>query len=130
MNIMPSITLTQLEERINSIFHMAEICKWNHNELTDRLIEQVIQPLNQRTKSGRRRHSPYVEGYAAGIIAAQRSRIWREKVEFCFLVDGVLYSTWKNTTRRKTQEFYDRNEGHILANAPSSHYWLNSDKVY
>lgn len=128
--IMPSTTMSQIETLINDVFSMAEICKWPSSKLTEELTERISNPLNYKTPGGRRRHSVWISGYAAGIIAAKRSDIWRNKVEFCYEVNGELFSTWNKSNRKTTKEFYDRGEGNILSNSKGRHYWIDSDKPF
>ena len=128
--IMPSESIARIESRINEIFTMAEICKWSSAELNDRLVERIINPINYKTPSRKRRHSVWMAGYVSGYIAAKRNEIWQSKVEFCYEYKGELYSTHKDTSRKSTKEFYDRNEGHILAGCVGKHYWKDSNKAF
>ena len=128
--IMPSESIARIESRINEIFTMAEICKWSASRLHEVLTERVINPINYKTASGKRRHSVWLSGYVSGYIAAKRNDIWQSKVEFCYEYKGELYSTHKNSTRKTTQEFYDRNEGYILADCVGKHYWMGTDKAF
>ena len=129
-HIMPSCTMSQLETRVNDLFNMAEVCKWTSSELHARCREQITDPLNFRTSSGKRRHSVWFAGFGEGLVRAAVGRIWREKVEFCYLVEGALYSTWRESSRRTTEEFYVRGIGHVLADAVGRHYWIGSDKPF
>ncbi len=127
---MPSESISRIEARINEILTTAEIYKWSASKLLEVLTERVINPINYKTASGKRRHSVWMSGYVSGYIAAKRNEIWQSKVEFCYEYKGELYSTHKNSTRKTTQEFYDRNEGHILADCVGRHYWMGTDKAY
>lgn len=128
-SIPASVSLSQLETRIADIFSMGEICKMSASEIDQRLREQIIDPINYRTPKGKRKHSVFVSGYVAGLIARHRNETW-QKVEFCYLVDGVLYSTHKDSDKRKTAEFYDAGKGSVLADMPCAHFWKGSDKPY
>lgn len=125
-----SVTLSQVETRVHDVFSHARICKQTSSELTERLIEQIINPINEHYPSGKRKHSVFMAGYVAGLIAAGRRSIWHHYIEFCYLVDGVLYSTHKDSTKPTTEEFYARNEGYLLANAEGRHYWKGTDKAF
>lgn len=128
--IMPSESLSRIESRINEVFSMAEICGWSSSELNNALTERVTNPINYKTPSGKRRHSVWLAGYVSGYIAAKRNDIWLSKVEFCYEYKGELYSTHKDTSRKSTKEFYDRNEGYILADCIGKHYWIGTDKAF
>lgn len=125
-----SVTLSQIEMRVNDLFSTARICKQTSTELTGRLMEKVINPINEHYPSGKRKHSVFLEGYVAGLIAAGRRSIWHNDVEFCYLVDGIVYSTHKDSTRPTTEGFYARGEGNIVNNAEGRHYWKGTDKAF
>lgn len=128
-----SVTMNQIKLRINDIYSMAVSCRMDHNAICDMLKERVILPLNERNKSNRRKHSQFMYGYAQGIIDAWRDKIWRDHVEFCYEVDGILYSTHKTSKRSTTAQFYDAGQGSILADAKGAHYWRDNehgDKIY
>lgn len=129
-SIPASVSLSQMETRIADVFSMGIICKMTGEELDNRLREQIVDPINYRVPSGKRKHSVFLSGYVSGLIARHRSEIWQKHVEFCYLVDGVLYSTHKDSDKRKTAEFYDAGKGNVLADAPCAHYWKGSDKPY
>ncbi len=125
-----SVSLSQIETRVADIFYMAKTCNLTSSELASRLIDRVVDPINEKYSSGRRKHSVWLAGYVGGLISAGRNNIWRNDVEFCYLVEGILYSTHKNSTKLKTEEFYERGEGNKLANSEGRHYWIGTDKIY
>lgn len=125
-----SVSLSQIETRVADCFAMAKICRMTSEQLNNRIIEHVINPSNEKYPSGKRKHSVWLAGYAAGLIAAGRNNIWHNEVEFCYNVKGVLYSTHKDSTKPVTEEFHQRGEGNILANAEGRHYWKGTDKVF
>lgn len=123
-------TMGEIETRVNDVFSMGVSCKMRRSEISQIIVDRVFSPLNARTKSGRRRHSLYLAGYASGLVDAWRALIWREHVEYCYMVDGELYSTHKNSARKNTSIFYNTETYTKLHDAPSAHYWKNSEKVY
>ena len=131
-SIPASVTMTQLANRIREIFSAARSFKSTSDEINAQLIEKVTGPLNYRTPGGRRKHSNYLLGYAQGVIDSERENLFRNYLEFCYLVDGEIFSTHrqKDTTRRTTEVFYSANHGHILNDAPHGFYWKDSDKRY
>lgn len=131
-SIPASITMSQLAEKIRGIFSAARSFKSTSDELNAELTARITGPLNYRTPGGRCKHSPYLLGYAQGVIDSERGNLFRNNLEFCYLVDGELYSTHRqpNTTRRTTAEFYDTGRGHVLNDAPHAFYWKDSDKRY
>lgn len=125
-----SIGLMQLETKVNDVFSMAKVCKWSSKELSDHCNKYLTEPINERYASGKRKHSVWLAGYVAGLIGAMRQTIWREHVEFCYNVNGVLYSTHRESKRQTTGQFYERGEGNILADSEGRHYWKDSDKAF
>lgn len=125
-----SITLSELETRISELFTMAIICKYPSDELNAYLKTYIFDPLNAKYPSGKPKFSNYLKGYAQGCISVHRARIINELTEFCYLVDGELYSTHKQTDKRKTEEFYQAGRGAELGNYPSGFYWKGSTKPY
>jgi len=116
-------TLHDIETRIADIYSMARICKWSSVRIGEELKARIYEPLNARYPSGKRKHTQYEAGYAAGVIARYRSEIWEKDVEFCYLVDGILYSTHKQSNRPTTEVFYKAGNGNVLADSPNAHYW-------
>lgn len=128
--IAPSESMSTIRTRIMDVFSMARICKWRADELDAHLQEQITLPMQSRTPGGRLRHSIWLQGWVSGVIHAERERLWQE-VEFCYRdKDGVVYSTHRDSTRRTTEEFYARNEGHLLGSMECAHLWKGSDKEY
>lgn len=125
-----SISLMQLETKVNDVFSMAKVCHWSSSELSERCNKYLTEPINEKYPSGKRKHSTWLAGYVSGLIAANRSIIWREHVEFCYLVDGVLYSTHKDSDKPTTEQFYERGEGNILADSEGRHYWKGTDRAF
>lgn len=72
----------------------------------------------------------HVREFIRGYEARLQDELYQRDLEFCYLYDGVLYSTHKESTHRLTEEFYDRNEGHLLCNCPNGHYWKGTNKPY
>lgn len=98
------------------------ICKMSHSEICERAASYVA-----KAPRGTPRHvREYVMGYYRAIVDA----LWLE-VEFCYRdADGVVYSTHKDSARRRTEEFYARNEGHLLSGMECAHLWKGSDKEF
>ena len=125
-----SVTMSQVESRIYDIVSTVKICHLTSMEMHDRLTERVSNPLNEKYPSGKRKHCTWLAGYATGVIAAMRHSIWTNDVEFCYMVDGVLYSTHTVSDKPTTEQFYARGEGNILNNAEGRHYWKGTNKAF
>lgn len=123
-------TLAQWEAAVADAFSMIKIMRCTAPKEWEILENRVFAELNSRTKT-RARYPVFVKGYVHGLLAAERKALYRDNLEFCYLVDGVLYTTSKaETGKPKTEVFYARNAGHVLTDAPSGHYWIGTDKPY
>lgn len=124
------LTLTEWQNRVSDAYNMARLSRMPHSEFLAYRAKWIAAELNR--KHGKRAvYSAYVKGYVSGLEAAENARLYREFLEYCYLVGGVLYSTHRDSTHRKTEEFYSRNAGHELGNAEAhGHYWKGSDKPF
>ena len=123
-------TLTQWEARVSEVFSIIRLSQCTHAVSLEIIDRRIYAELNSRTKT-RSRYPAYMIGYVNGLISAHRADIWQNYVEFCYDVNGVLYTTAKHETGKpKTEEWHARGEGHILARSPGAHYWTGTDKRY
>jgi len=127
-----SVLMSDIEARVHDIFSRAISFKSTQAELIAELQAKIYEPLNYRYPSGKRKHSAYLSGFAQGLIRASQNDLSRNHHEFCYLVDGVIYTTHNtsNPSRRTTKEFYDAGQGYVLNDAPSALYWKGTDKIY
>ena len=124
------IGMSQWETRVSDAFSTITLGRVTHAESLDILDRHIHAELNSRTTT-RARYPAYVKGFVAGLISARRAAIWRDHVEFCYMVDGVLYTTSKaDTGKPKTEEWRARGQGNILANSQCAHYWIGTVKQY
>ena len=63
--------------------------------------------------------------YAKGYDMALHNQLWRNDLEFCYVVDGVLYSTHKDSCHNNAEVFYDRGS-EFMDSLERGHYWKNS----
>lgn len=123
-------TLMQWESAVSDAFHIIRVMRCNWIKANDILQKRVHEELNSRTKT-RARYPAFIKGYVHGLIAAENTKLYRDHLEFRYLVNGVLYTASKTGTGQpKTEVFYARDEGHILSRAPNGHYWIGTDKPY
>lgn len=125
------LELSQWESRVAELYSMARLCKMSHPRFMERRQAQVLAELTRKYGGKRAVYSAYVHGYVSGLMRAHDAALYRYHLEFCYLVDGVLYATGQHSeTHRLTDEFYSTNRGHLLSSAPSGHYWKGSDVCY
>lgn len=120
------LSLSEWDARVSEAYSLIILSKCTHQHSLEVVNKYVHTELNSKMPSGRSRYTNYDRGYVQGLISAHRNRIWKDHVEFCYMVDGVLYSTHRVSSHRLSSEI----DGKILCNSQGSHYWKNSDKVY
>lgn len=124
------LNLGQWETRVHDVYSMARICKMTQTEILARVQSQIYDELQRKHGGKRAVYSAYVHGYVSGLMHAEQQDIMQNHVEFCYLVDGVLFSTHKDTEKRQTEEFYARDAGHELNDKPSGFVWRGTVKPY
>lgn len=127
---MKKLSLQEIEIKINNIYFIAKIRSYTGKNLTDVLNTQVFNELNTRTKSGRKRYTTYEIAYAKGYNKAKFNFLMSELVEFCYIVNGVMYSTYKKSSHNKTEELYKENKGYLLGESPHAFFWIGTDKPF
>ena len=127
---MSNLTISSLEQRINSIYSSAITCSSTAQAIRDKLNAQVYAELNSKYANGRNKYTNWLKGFASGYIMAKNDYIMNNLVEFCYDVDGVLYSTHKKTDKRSTKEFYANGKGQLLGSYNGNYYWKHNNKPY
>lgn len=121
--------MLQWQTRVNDVYHMVTLCKMEQSAELD-YVQKHIRTELARKWGNRAVYSVYLQGYVQGLIDAKREYITRELTEFCYVQNGVLFSTHKQSTHRLTEEFYSAGKGRELGNLPNGIYWRGSDKPY
>ena len=132
-SIPKSATMSDIKNRVHDIFSRAISFKSTQGDILKDIEARIYKPLGVRYANGRRKHSVYMAGYAQGVIDGYRDQLFQNHLEFCYLVDGELYTTHhpEHTTRKTTKPFYEAGIAHEkLKDAPNGYYWKNSDKPY
>ena len=82
------------------------------------------------------KHCPgWVRAYFSGQADLLFKQLYQNELEFCYLLEGDLYSVWKKSTHKTTDELYRAGRGHELALAneeqvPRAHYWRGTDIIF
>ena len=121
--------MLQWQARVSEVYSMVTLCKMEQSAELD-YVQKHIRTELARKWGNRAVYSVYLQGYVQGLIDAQRERITRELTEFCYVQNGILFSTHKQSTHRLTEEFYSAGKGRELGNLPNGIYWRGSDKPY
>lgn len=122
---------TRWMERVKTAFHIIRTAQCTFDESLGIIDRQIYAELHRKYANGRKVYSRYFHGYVTALINFERANIWEHDVEFCFNVNGTLYTTSKKDTGKpKDKELYDAGQGHMLRYAPQKHYWIGTDKRY
>jgi hypothetical protein len=124
------LTMPQIATRVRECFTVSRLCGSTHVEELERVSRTIWQELGRKYSNGRPVYSRYLQGFAQGLIEAERFANYREHLEFCYVdKDGTKYSTRKGAAR-STEEFYKACRGHELGKLPGGHYWIVTGKPY
>lgn len=109
-------------QRIRDIVSTGRIMRRTHTNIhSDAMAALAVMP---------KRMTKTEHAFARGYLRALLDGLWQE-VEFCYRDSkGVIYSTAKDSTHRKTEEFYSSGRGHLLGDMESAHLWKGTDKPY
>lgn len=120
---------TDAYRAVNDAFSAARSFRESH-EAIDARIAEIREELSSKTPTGRWRYPAYERNVVSGYIAARYDDIWQH-VEFCYRdASGTLFSVHRNSTHRKTEEFYAANRGHELPQLEGAHVWKGTDRNY
>lgn len=122
------VLMTTLQQEVRRVFTHAQVFHLNDVELIELLRVEVREPLNRTWSNGKPVHNLYLKGYVQGAIDACREQMWQQ-LEFCYRVDGVLYSTYKKTTKRSIDELYKANRANDISNSVGNFYWKDSNDL-
>lgn len=125
-----TIGITEVVQLIHKQVSNARYYKLTSEELREQVNNCILIPLKRKYPSGRSVHSQYLNAFAFGVYLSETKRILQDEVEFCYIVDGELYSTSKDTTHKSTNELYTLNRGEELLALSGNYYWKNTNKVY
>lgn len=121
--------MIQWRTRVNEVYSMVTLCRMEQSAELEYVQKHIRAELGR--KWGKRFiYSPYLQGYVEGLLDAKREHITRELTEFCYVQNGILFSTHKQSTHRLTEEFYSAGKGAELCSLPHGIYWRGSDRPY
>ena len=105
--------------KLLDIYGGAAIYKSKSEEISKRIAEYK----NKLPKDTPAWVKSYIDGYADALT----KMLYQYKLEFCYLIDGRLVSTYKNSERYYEKMGYSISD---LTDKPNGHYWIGSDKPY
>jgi hypothetical protein len=125
------LTQRGFQIRIEDCYSMARVCRMDSKAARAYLEKHVLFELARTTgKTKRPVYSVFMKGFVSGYCRALDNARYRDDLEFCYLKDGILYSTHKESIHKSTEEFYSSGRGCELGSLPSGHYWRFSDKPF
>lgn len=101
-------------EQIKQVFSSARIWKHPSKWITSELIKTAYVTISDCPA----RIKEYCRGYAHALL----DEIWKE-TEFCYIINGVQHSTWKQST-------FPRVPAADMTGNPCAHFWKGTDKPY
>lgn len=121
---------TALNHRDRAISAIRDI--WSSARIYHSTHDDILKRL--RSVNDSIAHCPaWVRGYVDGYDKALFDANW-QYLEFCYaqIIDGetVLFSTHKDSTHRKTEEFYNSGRGHELSTLEGRHYWKGTNRPF
>lgn len=126
MPINTVLTLGQWYSQVSEVFSTAQVTKCTSDQLNDMVAKRIWPELNRRTKT-RPVYTSYTKGYVNGFMECKRQGLWQH-MEFCYLIDGVLYTTAKQETGKPKLGI---DVDYAKANdAPCAHFWIGTDKPF
>lgn len=129
---MKILTHREFEIRIEDCYHMARVCRMTSIAARDYLEKHVLSEVNRTIGKVRPRpvYSYGMRGFVSGYCRALDNARYRNDLEFCYVENGILFSTNKDSLHRSTEEFYAAGRGCELPYLQSGHYWRFSDKPF
>lgn len=104
-----------------SAFHLAKISKMTSTQLNGQLIE-IRKNFPKRTPA-------WVSHFLDGMQEVLREDLYRNHLEYCYVLNGTIYSTRKDSDR-----YYEKHglTASDLGKGATSggHYWIETDKVF
>ena len=120
---------SDLRGRVNDIFHSALKYELTHQEIINRLSEQVYLPLSDQRVRGRIRLRQYVQGLVEGHLwHLWKAVIWVSKNPETGVLQVANYDAYKvpsETPYEWTKEFSSAS-----INWPSAHVWPKSGREF
>lgn len=123
------LTLSQFQNRISEVFATCHLMNSSCTELNERIDRFVNSEVNRKTKSGRNVYDRLTKGFVMGQIHLQHELILKH-MEFCYTIDGKLYTTSKVSDKPKVEQFYGTDSTGKINSSMCGHYWFGTDKLY
>ena len=129
------LTLTAWETRVADCFSSTRIFKSTQAEHQARIAQYIYAELYR--KHGKRFVYPaHTQGFVQGLCRAHDADMVRNHIEFCYIVDGIMYSVDKNSKHATTRDYCEKvnpdNGGAVLCqdDTPRGLFWRDSDKRF
>ena len=123
--------LGEWETRVSELYSLARNCRLTHAALLERRNTVIHAELNR--KHGKRAvYSQWLKGFVAGYMRAKDAELYASHLEFCYEVEGALYSTHKESKHKLTDDLLGTETyTHLVERSTRhGHYWRDTDKPY
>jgi hypothetical protein len=105
---------------LRDLYSKARIFHMTSEAITKEYIEQILnRDLAKATIATRE----YIRGFADCLYFQLQN-----EMEFCYEVDGILYTTTHDKTATKAR--WDTLPDYNMSGKKCGHYWFNTDKLY
>lgn len=127
--------LSQWEIRIADVFSSTICFKSTQTEHLERVQKTIYSELN-RCHGTRAVYSNYIKGFVTGYMRACDDAMMRNNIEFCYIVDGTMYSVWRESTHKTTREYCEKinpeSGGAVLCRDDTERglFWAGTDKRF
>lgn len=129
------LTLSAWETRVANCFNATISYKHNQAQHLEYIDKHIHAELT-RKHGPRPVYTEFVQGYVKGLCCARRADMMQNHIEFCYVVDGIMYSVNKQSTHATTRDYCDKvnpeTGGAVLCRDDTVRglFWLDSDKRF
>lgn len=110
----------ELTQAIHSLWRDAALCQLSHYEVLSRRVDLIA-----RYKGMPSWVREYLHGVNDTLAIAHE-----QNTEFCYVYNGMLYSTHKDTSKLSTEYFYEHDIASVLSKCECGFYYKTSDKKW
>ena len=111
--------------RINTVFQAAIDGQLSNDVLKCLLKAHIYTDLDGKHDNWLPLYSDSTKNYVRGLVEQGFDRLFSDHLEYCYSLDGVLYSTYKSSTHLHTSSVPT-----VLDYRTGARYWRGSSTVF
>ena len=119
------ITMHDWKLRINTVFQAAIDGQLSHDVLSCLLKAHIYTDLDGKHDNWLPLYSDSTKNYVRGLVEQGFDRLFSDHLEYCYSLDGVLYSTHKSSTHLHASSVPT-----VLDYRTGARYWRGSSTVF